>query len=105
MDALNGSEVQLGTFQVTVHDDTPIEEAKEKVRAGILRTFDGETAHKVIRISYQRGAKVVATNAGYEELLYKDIDQYVDSVLSREYFPLVFMFQCFVTFTPPKAVE
>lgn len=100
---INGNEFQLEGFQVVVHDET-VEEIKEKARKALQRVFKGESAHKIIRVNYQRGQKSFLFNATFEKEMYNEVMAWVEETMNREYRPIVYEFRNFLSFTPPNLV-
>lgn len=101
---INGKEIQLDGFQIAFHDDDEIKETQEKTLKALQRVFRGESAHKIIRISYQRGSKSFLFNAGFHEEMYNEVMTWMEEIIKREYYPLVFEFRNFVTYDPPSIV-
>ena len=101
---INGTEHQLEGFAIRIHDEDTIEEKKEEAVRQLQRCFRGETAHKIIRVKYQRGQKSFIVSAGFDESLYNDVVDWIEEVYQREYKPLVFEFMNFVSYNPPQQV-
>ena len=104
-DPITGNEVQVGNGRVAIHAGDNVDEQCNLLEKKLKRIYEDETAHKIVRISYQRGSSTFFTNAGYEDQLYNDIREYVQSVVEREYFPLVFDFSAFVSYSPLRVVK
>lgn len=101
---INGNEIQTGSFQVTCHAEDTLEETQEVILNALSSAYKGETAHKIVRITYQRGQKSFIFNAGFEKEMYNDIVEWIEEVYKREYHPLVFQFKTFISYNPPEVV-
>ncbi len=102
--ALNGNEVQLEGFQIAVRSKEELQEAIERTVENLQGVFRRETAHKVVRINYQRGTKTFLFNAGFEETLYNEIVDWMKETSKREYYPVVFEFRNFLSFSAPTLI-
>lgn len=103
MDALTGNEVQIGAFQIALHTDN-IDEAKDEMAEKLRHIFKGETAHKILRITYRKNRKMIAVNAGHEHLMQDRFEEYIDEVIQKDYPPIVLQVYCFTSYTPLKEV-
>lgn len=101
---INGNEVQINGFQYVIHGDDDIEERIGAARYLLQKAFKGETAHKIIRVSYQRGQKSFIFNAGFEKEMYNEVVEWIKEVTEREYYPLRFEFRNFVSYNPPEVL-
>lgn len=105
LDALDGREMQIQGFQCSIHSDDDLEEIIEKhIQKKLQQIFKGERGNKIIRVNYQKGAKAFLVNAGFEEELYNEVTDWVREVYAKGYFPLVFEFRNFLSFSGPKSV-
>lgn len=101
---INGDEVQVQGFQFAIHDGDDLDDAQENIIKKLQTAFKGETAHKIVRVSYQRGAKSFIFNAGFDESMYNEVGDWIEQVSHREHYPMVFEFRNFVSYNPPTLV-
>lgn len=101
---INGSEVQIGSFKVICHAEDTLQETQESIVNALSSAYKGETAHKIVRVVYQRGQKSFIFNAGFEKEMYNEIVEWIEEVYKREYHPLVFEFRTFISYSPPEVL-
>lgn len=103
-DAIEGHEMQIESVSLVIHENDDIDEKVDELRGKLKKVFAGEFGNKIIRIEYQRGNSSFPFNAGFEENMYNEVTDYVKKVASREYRPLVFTVQNFLSFSPLRDV-
>lgn len=101
---ISGNEFQVEGFQIAIRSAEETESGIEAAVSRLQSVFRGETAHKIVRVNYQRGKKSFIFNAGFEETLYNEIVDWMKETAKREYYPVVFEFRNFLSFSPPTLV-
>lgn len=104
-DPITGSEIQVGNGQIAIHEHDNVDELADKLIVKVKKTFEGETSHKIVRVSLKSANTSFFTNAGFEEQLYNDIKDYIKEKAEKETYPLVFHFISFVSYSPLRAVD
>lgn len=105
LQVITGNEFQLEGFQAVIRSKEEANETIEQIIQKLQYVFKGETAHKIIRVNYQRGVKTFLFDAGFEKEMYNEIVDWLHEVMKREYYPLVFEFRNFLSFSSPRLIK
>ncbi len=104
IDAINGNEIQIEGFRIACHVDDEHDAIASQVQYKLKRIFKGEKGNKIIRATWQKGTKVFFFNATFEDELYDEVTDWVEEILALGYYPVVFEFQNFLSFSGPQSV-
>lgn len=99
-----GTQVQLPGMQATYHAGDDVEDFAKGAASRVQQAFDGETQHKVIKMTNRRTKhfKILSFSASLDLMVLTTVEEWLKDQIQTEYAPVVFDFNFFLSSDEPK---